>query len=85
MIAPLSLAQFYQLAKQASAENRKVQVWSMRHYREALELANALPAGFVFGSAVVAEDIADPNCSAYCSEHACFYGRNCSICQGNYL
>jgi hypothetical protein len=83
--APLSLAQFYQVVKKASTENCKVRVWSARRFSEASELANTLPAGFVVGSGAVAEDITNPNSSAYCSEHACYYGRNCSVCQGDYL
>lgn len=83
---PLSLAQCYQLVKQASEDNRKIQVWSMKNNRQAQELAMApLPSGFVFGSSTVAEDVADPKSSKYCTEHACFYGRSCSVCNGNFL
>ena len=82
---PLPLARCYQLAKLAVADGSKVEIWTMRPYKEAMTLANELPAGFVVGTGVVTECITDPRVSPYCPVHACYYGRTCSICEGNFL
>ncbi len=82
---PLTVAQLYQIVKQASSENRKVEVWTMRRYRDAHQLASSLPIGFVIGTAVVVEDIANPHASAYCYKHSCYFGYRCRVCQGDYL
>jgi hypothetical protein len=84
-VVPMTVAQLYQLAKQAEQENRKVQIWSNCGLGQVTSLANKLPSGFILGSSVIAEDVANPDTSPFCRIHSCYYGRHCSICERDYL
>ncbi|WP_151637645.1 hypothetical protein [Noviherbaspirillum aerium] len=84
-VMPLPLPQIYQLVKQAASQGRKVQLTSTRPYRDALKLTGELPNGFIEGTAVVAEETADPIVSAWCVKHHCYFSHGCSVCEGDYL
>lgn len=84
-VSTLSVPQAYQIAKQAAAEQKRTIVWEFVWYSETARLAVNLPAGFIATSAVITQDSVDPDTSAFCQAHGCFYFRKCGVCSNDHL
>lgn len=77
--------QMFQIIAEACKASRRVEIQANLALDQATAIVKMLPAGFVYASAVIAEDAAHPEHSQFCLTHGVYYAKECSICLGDHL